>query len=152
MEAAEFRIAQLASEAFGHTQPTVVHAAQRGLRFERAVRDDRQRAVLEWVRRELISDGTPEQRGRRLVEEACELLQSVGGTKEDALRVVEHVFSRPAGTPAQEVGGVAVTLMATCEVLGLSLADCEVGEFNRVHSFPPGHFHKRQREKLAAGL
>lgn len=38
------------------------------------------------------------------------------------------------------------------ERLGISVTEAETKEFARIHSFPPGHFHARQREKLKAGL
>lgn len=119
---------------------------------ERNQRDARQAAVLAWVKRELLSDGTALQRARRLVEEALELFQAVGGDAETAARIAAHVFARPVGEVKQEVGGVAITLMALCETLGVSVADAELIEFNRIHSFPHGHFHARQREKIKAGL
>lgn len=116
------------------------------------VRDLRQAATLGWVKRELLSDDGVATRARRMVEEALELAQSVGTSEEEARRVLEHVYSRPKGTPFQEVGGVTVTLMSLAEALGISVASAEIAEFVRIHSLPPGHFHARQKEKKDAGL
>jgi NTP pyrophosphatase (non-canonical NTP hydrolase) len=50
------------------------------------------------------------ERTYRFTEESLELAQATGMTKEDVLAMVEYVYSRPPGAPAQEVGGVLVTL------------------------------------------
>lgn len=52
------------------------------------------------------------ERNYRFLEEALELVQSCGCTKEDALKLVDYVFNRPVGDPMQEVGGVMITLAA----------------------------------------
>ena len=52
------------------------------------------------------------ERNWRFLEEALELVQSLGGGKEDALKLVDYVFDRQLGEPQQEVGGVMVTLAA----------------------------------------
>lgn len=54
------------------------------------------------------------ERGDRLLEEVLELLQSGDYPRERIYALVEYVFSRPKGEPAQEVGGVMVTLAAHC--------------------------------------
>ncbi|MFG1246748.1 hypothetical protein [Xanthobacter flavus] len=54
------------------------------------------------------------ERGDRLLEEVLELLQSGGYPPERVAALTGYVWSRPAGEPAQEVGGVEVTLAAYC--------------------------------------
>lgn len=54
------------------------------------------------------------ERNYRFGEEALELTQSLGMTKEEAHQLVEYVFNRPVGEPKQEVGGTMVTLAALC--------------------------------------
>lgn len=61
------------------------------------------------------------ERNYRFMEEALELVQSLGMSKEDVLRVVMYVFNRPAGEPFQEVGGVMVTLAALSSVNGIDM-------------------------------
>lgn len=51
-----------------------------------------------------------EHRALRFLEEGVELSQASGLTEEQCIEVVKYVFSRPVGEPAQEVGGVLVTL------------------------------------------
>jgi hypothetical protein len=55
---------------------------------------------------------SPEQRAFRFIEEAIELVQAIGTSREDVQRLVEYVYGRPAGCDTQEVGGVMVTLAA----------------------------------------
>lgn len=56
----------------------------------------------------------PAERNHRFLEEALELVQAVGGTRNEAHQLVDYVFDRPIGDPPQEVGGVMVTLAALC--------------------------------------
>ncbi|WP_208453218.1 hypothetical protein [Burkholderia gladioli] len=54
------------------------------------------------------------ERNHRLLEEALELVQSLGCTASEAHQLVDCTFGRPIGEPVQEVGGVMVTLAALC--------------------------------------
>ncbi|WP_244133437.1 hypothetical protein [Burkholderia gladioli] len=54
------------------------------------------------------------ERNHRFLEEALELVQSLGCTASEAHQLVDYTFGRPIGQPAQEVGGVMVTLAALC--------------------------------------
>ncbi|SFP62437.1 hypothetical protein [Sphingomonas rubra] len=58
--------------------------------------------------------GDREERNHRFLEEALELVQSTGCTASEAHQLVDYVFGRPVGEPAQEVGGTMVTLAALC--------------------------------------
>ncbi len=59
------------------------------------------------------------ERGDRLLEEVFELLQSGGYDPARVLPLRDYVWSRDAGEPSQEVGGVEVTLAAYCLAHGL---------------------------------
>jgi hypothetical protein len=59
-----------------------------------------------------------EERNHRFLEEALELVQACGCSASEAHQLVDYVFGREVGEPAQEVGGVMVTLAALC------LANC----------------------------
>lgn len=72
------------------------------------------------------------QRGHRFLEEALELAQSIGVTKEDATVLVDYVFSRPVGAPPQEVGGVMVTLGTLCVPCDIDLGSAAMTELGRV--------------------
>jgi len=58
--------------------------------------------------------GDREERNHRFLEEALELVQSCGCTSSEAHQLVDYVYGRDVGEPAQEVGGVMVTLAALC--------------------------------------
>jgi hypothetical protein len=82
-----------------------------------------QERVVAWITacfpasaRENVSE-----RSHRFLEEAIELAQASGCTKEDARLIVDYVFDRPAGAQEQEVGGVMVTLAALCNALKLTM-------------------------------
>lgn len=72
------------------------------------------------------------ERNYRFIEEALELVQAVGCSREDAHKLVDYVFDRPPGDPLQEVGGVMVTLAAFCTTHGISLEEAGEIELARV--------------------
>ncbi len=71
------------------------------------------------------------ERAHRFLEEALELVQASGCTKEEARLMIDYVFDRPVGEQDQEVGGVMVTLAALCNALGLSMEDAAEKELAR---------------------
>ncbi|HEP6431533.1 TPA: Lar family restriction alleviation protein [Burkholderia cenocepacia] len=79
-----------------------------------------------------ISADVPE-RNHRFFEEAGELVQSRGMTREEAHALVDYTWSRPVGEPAQEVGGVMVTLAALCLANGLDMHAAGERELARVN-------------------
>jgi hypothetical protein len=72
-----------------------------------------------------------QERGFRFGEEALELLQANGTSKEDVLKLVDYVYSRPIGELHQEVGGTMVTLAALCESRALDMIVKGVQEIAR---------------------
>lgn len=92
-------------------------------------------------------------RARRFLEEAVELVQALGLTKDDVLRVVDYVYGRPVGEVENEIGGVGMTLLPLCEALDISAEQCFRRELARV-STPEmiAHVKARQVEKAEAGL
>lgn len=62
------------------------------------------------------------ERNHRFLEEALELVQSLGCTASEAHQLVDYVFGRPVGEPIQELGGVMVTLAALCFAHELDMA------------------------------
>lgn len=95
-----------------------------------------QAGVAEWMGQcflpSLYSNMT--ERGDRLLEEVLELLQAHGYDKARVPTLVDYVFGRPVGEPAQEVGGVMVTLAGYCWVAGLDMhvaGDAELARINQ---------------------
>ncbi|TIN05569.1 MAG: hypothetical protein E5Y14_32750 [Mesorhizobium sp.] len=72
------------------------------------------------------------ERNWRFLEEALELVQSLGGNAADAHTLVDYVFGREAGDPQQEVGGTMVTLAALVAANGLSVGDAAFRELDRI--------------------
>lgn len=75
--------------------------------------------VIACLGEELANDRC--ERNHRFLEEALELVQAAGATKEECLQLVDYVYGRPIGEPTQEVGGVMVTLAALCSAHGISV-------------------------------
>jgi len=61
------------------------------------------------------------ERNWRFLEESLELVQSLGGSKEDAQKMLDYTFARDKGNPRQEVGGVMITLAALCAANGIDM-------------------------------
>lgn len=72
------------------------------------------------------------ERGDRLIEEVLELLQSGNYPRERVAALCDYVYSREAGEPAQEAGGVMVTLAAYCLAHDLDMHDAAEVELARV--------------------
>ena len=73
-----------------------------------------------------------EERTHRFLEEALEMAQASGCTQADAHRLVDYVYGRETGDPAQEAGAVMLTLAALCNAIGLDMEDCAQKELSRV--------------------
>lgn len=80
-----------------------------------------------------IADNIPE-RIFRFIEEATELAQSLGFSREDVYRTVTWVYSREIGEPYQEVGGVMITLAALCNAAGLDMHENGEIELRRINT------------------
>ncbi|WP_198650641.1 hypothetical protein [Agrobacterium pusense] len=78
----------------------------------------------------LVADKT--ERADRFIEEALELLQSVGYPAERILALLSYVYGRPIGEPVQEVGGTMVTLAAFCISHDIDMDEAAKTELARV--------------------
>jgi NTP pyrophosphatase (non-canonical NTP hydrolase) len=117
-------------------------------------RDVRQLLIAGWAK---MAFGDAEatslpQRGLRLLEEAVETFQACGGEAAIAHKLVDFVFARPKGTIGQELGGVAVTVLALAQAAGISADEEEVREIHRVFAKPLSEFSQRNASKNAAGF
>jgi hypothetical protein len=92
-----------------------------------------QTRVKQWLdscfSQEVISDKA--ERNRRFIEEAIELVQACEMPKEAIHAMVEHIYSRPVGEKAQEVGGVEVSLSALCTAHGIDTDHARETELTR---------------------
>ena len=93
-----------------------------------------------------------DERLHRFLEEALELAQASGCTKDDAVQLVNYVFSRPPGDLVGEVGGVMVTLAGLCEASGVDLEDASELELARNWSRTEEIRAKRARKHVGSPL
>lgn len=117
-------------------------------------RDRRQAMIAAWAEMAFGRDEATAlaHRGLRLLEEAIETFQACGGNAEIAKDLVEHVFDHAPGAIGQELGGVAVAVLALAAAAGLSADEEECREVHRVLSRPVGEFTLRNAAKNAAGF
>ena len=117
-------------------------------------RDQRQVMITDWAKMAFggVEATSLPQRGLRLLEEATEAFQACGGDEAIAHKLVAYVFARPPGEIGQELGGVAVTVLALAAAAGLSADEEECREVHRVLSKPLREFTERNANKNAAGL
>ncbi|TES59219.1 hypothetical protein E2N91_11445 [Pseudomonas syringae pv. tomato] len=73
-----------------------------------------------------------QERNHRFLEEALELVQAGGATADEAHQLVDYVYGRSIGEPAQEVGGVMVTLAALCLANELDMHSAAETELARI--------------------
>lgn len=72
------------------------------------------------------------QKGFRFLEEAVELVESLGMTRENCHKIVDYVFDRNSpGEPYQELGGVMVTLATVAQVNGMNMLTAGSDEITR---------------------
>ena len=93
-----------------------------------------QELVQHWMEHtfseEVVKD--TEERNFRFLEEALELVQANGCSKEDALQLVDYVYIRPDGELTQEMGGVIVTLSALANAADLNMRESFQKEYTRI--------------------
>jgi hypothetical protein len=114
---------------------------------------ERQWATVRWCMDTIPGDVDLETRLSRFLEEATELCQAGGLSRERAHKIVDYVMDRPDGVPAQEVGGVMVTLAVAASMLDVDIDGAWAAELERIHE--PEVVEKvkrRQQEKREAGL
>lgn len=95
-----------------------------------------QNRVTRWLNAcfgSLIAEDKVE-RNHRFLEEALELVQAAGCSKEEAHQLVHYVYGRPVGELQQEIGGVAVTFAALCNAHAENMTDCAERELRRCWS------------------
>lgn len=124
------------------------------VRVVRFYRKTRQKLVGQFIRRSWgqVSLYDPQERARRVLEEAWELAQAEGLTLEDGCALGAFVFAKPVGKAPQEAAGVAVTLMAWAECYDLDLEDLEQAEVERILALPLDQLRAKHQLKVEAGV
>jgi hypothetical protein len=88
----------------------------------------------------------------RFTEEAIELVHAEGLPPDLLLRIVERVYSRPAGDTQKELGQAQACLEVFAESIGLSADDEAAREFARVRAIPKSEWERRHGAKVALGI
>lgn len=94
----------------------------------------------------------PAIRALRLAEEAIEFAQSVNVEPEKLHHLIDYVYNKGAGEPAQELGGVMVCAIVAASSIGDLADDVLLREVERVESKSPEHFAARNAVKVEAGF
>ena len=117
-----------------------------------------QALVEQWVRSRFTDKvfENKEEHGRRVLEEAIELFKVEARDPKEARaqahKLVDAVFDKKVGELKQEIGGVAVTLLALCALHDLRLDELAEAEINRIMTTPAEEFRKKQQAKADNGL
>jgi hypothetical protein len=72
-----------------------------------------------------------QERTYRFLEEALELAQANGCSRDEARMLIDYVYSRPGGRPDLEVGGVMVTLASLCSATQINMSEAGERELER---------------------
>ncbi len=105
--------------------------------------------ILETFGPDFLRNG--HERSLRAVEEVVELAQAAGVTAEIVHKIVDYVFSRPAGTVEQEIAGSMVTIYGAATALGVNAQKEFEKELARINTPEVRErCQKRQAEKCAA--
>ncbi len=112
-----------------------------------------QEQIRVWVETRLgVKAMHTHERALRSLEETLELGQTLAVTREEAHKLVDHVFDKEVGDTYQELGGAALTLLACASGCHANLGDAIHRELTRIYSLPMEKFQKRQAENIANGI
>lgn len=99
-----------------------------------------------------VATGKPE-RATRVLEEVVELVQACGLTREQADKVLDRVYARPASDDVtRELGQCSLTLACLAELLDVDLRKAHGDEFMRVRAFTQDYWRARHDSKRASGI
>lgn len=78
-------------------------------------------------------DSVPE-RSRRFAEEAIELAQAMGVTRQEVLALVDYVYDREPGDPEQEIAGTLLTLVLLEKAAEMNMLELAFAELEKVNT------------------
>jgi len=73
-----------------------------------------------------------EERLARFFEEVNETCQALGMSREDAHKLVDYTYDRPAGEVRKEIGAAALTLASLCVVASIDLMECAEADLEKL--------------------
>lgn len=90
--------------------------------------------------------------GFRFIEECLELVQALGLTRDDVIRVVDYVFQRKVGEVRIEIGDVRLCTDILAEAVGHDSDDCYDECLMRVMALDATKTRDKDKMKIARGL
>lgn len=95
-----------------------------------------QQRVANWMRETFPRSVRVDQQERcwRFYEEAGELVQSLGMTRDQAHQMVDYTWGREVGQPSQEIGQVIVTLSALANGRDIDVQQAAENELERINT------------------
>ena len=88
----------------------------------------------------------------RFIEEALELVQAMGLTRDDVERAVNWVFDRPRGDVHIEIGDVRLSIDILAQSQGISSDNDYDGCLDRISKLDPAAARAKDVRKIEAGL
>ena len=95
---------------------------------------------------------SPVERATRLLEEAIEVFQAVGGSRDVAAKTVDMVMNKKAGELSQEIAGVGVCLLALCALKEVRLDEVVNAEIARIKGLDAEYLKARHNLKSDLGV
>lgn len=129
------------------------HVLERQAMNRYGSRNQRQRLVLRWATRVFGTITTRiEERAMRVVEEAIEVAQAAGISQNTVEKILYRIYGKEPGRIEEEMGGLLVTTLAMCEVLGAEADELERNEIERILALPEGRVQEKHETKRALGI
>lgn len=112
-----------------------------------------QREALEWAE-ETFGPGVkdPEERAKRFIEEALELVHAIGLHSDQVHGIFLRVYGNGRGNVAKELGQTQLTLGVLAEVLCYCSLTEGSRELERVKRVPKEDFQQRHLAKVYQGI
>lgn len=95
--------------------------------------------------------GSIRERAMRTLEEAIELAQAGGVTRDEIARLVEHVYSKSIGDQQEEIADVMLCLLVYAHRVGMDLDGQMPKLLDRVEKIS-AHIQRKYAEKFTKGL
>lgn len=114
---------------------------------------NKQKEVLSWAVDTfgpIASD--KQERVKRFAEEAIELCQACGLSRDLLTKIVSYTYNRECGAIHKEIGQVGVTLATLAEVCGEDMGKEINNEFERISSIDKSVWQARQNKKAEIGI
>jgi len=115
--------------------------------------DGLEQRVEKWVQKNLGSKhASMSERSLRKFEEDCEMAQACGVSPVQAIGLLAHVYSRPAGDPMKEAQDCAFTFLGWCAANGVTFESLALAAIERNEARTLADVHDSLARKTEANL